>query len=208
MKQVLLAMPLVLLPCVEGCVQHTAVDVQSRSLANLSPLAGCPNLSGQYAGAGRMVRGDPTQQIGTRLPINLIFPVDDIDAWKAMVGRYKTDDHHIVTPPDYATLTPSSENEYVVTTFYGDVKIGEYRTAFMKAQRVTCKSGVMHVASAPEETRSDYGPNHVTTDHTLQIDTNGDLIVRRNIKVEYHARLLPLPMGTGQFFEEYRFPRI
>lgn len=207
MKQVLLAMSLVLLLCVGGCVQHTAVDVQSQSLANAS-LAGCPNLSGRYAGAGRMVRGDPTQQIGTRLPINLTFPIDDIDAWKAMVGRYKTDDHHIVTPPDYATLTPSSENQYVVAMFYGDVKIGEYRTSFMKAQRATCKSGVVHLTFEPEETRSDFGPNHVTTEDTLQIDTNGDLIVRRNMDVEYRARLLQLPMGTAYFFEEYRFPRI
>lgn len=151
------------------------------------------------------MRGDPTQQIGTRLPISLIFPIEDIDAWKAMVGRYKTDDHGIVRVPDYATLTPSSENQYVVATFYGDVKIGEYRTGFMKAKRVTCKSGVMHLTFAPEETRSDYGPNHVTTDDTLQIDSNGDLIVRRSMDVEYHARLLHLPMGTGHFFEEYAF---
>ncbi|WP_020065096.1 hypothetical protein [Paraburkholderia caledonica] len=207
MKQMLLAVSLALLLCAGGCVQHTVVDVQSQSLANAS-LAGCPNLSGQYAGAGRMVRGDPTQQIGTRLPISLIFPIEDIDAWKAMVGRYKTDDHGIVRVPDYATLTPSSENQYVVATFYGDVKIGEYRTGFMKAKRVTCKSGVMHLTFAPEETRSDYGLNHVTTDDTLQIDSNGDLIVRRSMDVEYHARLLHLPMGTGHFFEEYRFPRI
>ena len=125
-----------------------------------------------------------------------------------MVGRYRTDDHHVVTPPDYATLTPSGENQYVVATFYADVKIGEYRTGFMKAQRVTCEGGVMRLTFSPEETRSDYGPNYVTTEDTLRIDTNGDLIVRRNMDVEYHARLLHLPMGTGHFFEEYRFPRI
>lgn len=207
MKQALLAMSLVLLPCAGGCVQHTVVDVRSLSVANAS-LAGCPDLSGQYAGAGHMVRGDSTQQIGTRLPISRVFPIDDVDAWRAMVGRYRTDDHHVVTPPDYATLTPSGENQYVVATFYADVKIGEYRTGFMKAQRVTCEGGVMRLTFSPEETRSDYGPNYVTTEDTLRIDTNGDLIVRRNMDVEYHARLLHLPMGTGHFFEEYRFPRI
>lgn len=125
-----------------------------------------------------------------------------------MVDRYKTDDHHIVTPPDYATLKLSGENQYVVATFYGDVKIGEYRTGVMKAQRVTCESGVMHLTFAPEEVRSDYGPNHVTTEDTLRIDANGDLLFRRNMNVEYHAQLFHLPMGTGHFFEEYRFPRI
>ncbi len=125
-----------------------------------------------------------------------------------MVRQYRTDDHHIVTPPDYATLIPSGDNQYVVATFYGDVKIGEFRTGFMKAQRVTCESGVMHLTFEPEEVRSDYGPNHVTTEDTLWIDANGDLVFRRDMKVEYHALLFHLPMGTGHFFEEYRFSRI
>ncbi|HZZ04989.1 hypothetical protein [Paraburkholderia sp.] len=87
-------------------------------------------------------------------------------------------------------------------------KTPRFLTVPMKARRFTCNSGVMHLSFAPEETRSDYGPNHVTTEDTLQIDSNVDLIVRRNADVEYHARLLHLPMGIGHFFEEYRFPRI
>ncbi|TCF96667.1 hypothetical protein BZM26_36340 [Paraburkholderia strydomiana] len=207
MKQALPAMSILLLLYAGGCARHTSVAVQSHSLTNAS-LAACPDLSGRYAGAGRMARGDPTQQIGTRLPIYSVFPIGDIDAWSAMVGRYKRDNHHVVTPPDYATVTQSGENQYVVATFYGDVKIGEYRTGLLKVQHVTCESGVMHLTFAPEETRSDYGPNRVTTEVTLRIDTNGDLIVQRSIDVEYRARLLHLPMGTGHFFEEYRFPRV
>jgi hypothetical protein len=207
MKQALPVMSILLLLCAVGCVQPTTVTAQSHSLTDAS-LAECPDLSGKYAGAGRMTRGDPTQQIGTRMPIYQVFPIADVDAWSAMVGRYRRDDRHVITPPDYATVTPSGENQYVVATFYGDVKIGEYRTGFMKVQHVTCESGVMHLTFAPEETRSDYGPNHVTTEDTVRIDTNGDLIVQRSMAVEYRARLLRLPMGTGHFFEEYRFPRI
>lgn len=110
MKQALLAIWLLLTLCAEGCARHTAVGVPSQSLANAS-LAVCPDLSGKYAGAGLMVRGDPTQQIGTRLPIHLAFPVGDVEAWRALVSRYKRGDHHIVTPPDYAKLTLSGENQ-------------------------------------------------------------------------------------------------
>jgi hypothetical protein len=66
----------------------------------------------------------------------------------------------------------------------------------------------MHLTFAPEEARSDYGPNQVTTEDILRIDANGDLILRRNMDVEYHALLFHVPMGTGHFFEEYRFSRI
>lgn len=190
-----------------GCTQYTTVHETTPQQESSLP-AECPDISGNYAGAGRMVRGDATQQIGSRLTIDFAFPIGDAEAWKAMVSRYKRNDHGVVIPPDYVSVRQPGEGEYVVAAFYGDVKIGEYRTGYAKTTQIICQSGVMYRKYKREDVRSDYGPNRVTTEDILRIDGNGDLLSRRSMDVEYHALLFNLPMGTGHFFEEYKFSRV
>ena len=168
----------------------------------------CPNLSGDFAGTGRLLRGDSTQQIGARLPADFVFPIGDSEAWSAMRSRYRRDDHGIIVPPDVVRVTPSGKSQYLIATFYGDMEIGAYTSRNAGKTQSTCRAGVQYRTYGKESTRSDYGPNDVTTDDALRIDADGDLIFRRNMSVEYHALLLNLPMGTGHFFEEYRFRRV
>lgn len=205
MKRASLSICVVLLVNTAGCAGHTASGTSSSPSDAM--VTDCPDLSGRYAGAGRMVRGDPTQQIGSRLTLDFVFPPADLEARKLMVSRYKVDGHGIIVPPDYVTVTKSGSNRYVIAAFYGDSEIGEYSAEEPPKTEVICKGGALY-RKYQESTRSDYGPNHVTTEDMVRIDGNGDLIFRREMRVAYHALIFNLPMGTGSFFEEYRFPRI
>ena len=207
MRRAFILCGLLLLVGAAGCAHHVIAQEEFQNHVT-DDLARCPDLSGDFAGTGRLVVGDSTQQIGARLPADFVFPIGDREAWSAMRSRYRRDDHGIIVPPDFVRVTPSGKSQYLVATFYGDIEIGAYASWNAGKTQSTCRGGVLYRTYDKERTRSDYGPNDVTTDDALWIDTNGDLIYRRNMSVEYHALLLNLPMGTGHFFAEYRFSRI
>jgi hypothetical protein len=207
MMRVFILCGLLLLVGAAGCAHRAAARGEVQTEVTEDQVE-CPNLSGDFAGSGRLVHGDSTQQIGARLPADFVFPIGDREAWSAMRSRYRRDDHGIIVPPDVVRVTPSGKSQYLIATFYGDMEIGAYASRNADKTQSTCRAGVLYRTYEKERTRSDYGPNDVTTDDALWIDADGDLIFRRNMSVEYHALLLNLPMGAGHFFQEYRFRRV
>jgi hypothetical protein len=138
----------------------------------------------------------------------MAYPVGDPSAWREMRSKYKVDERHVYIAPDYATVVGVESGQYRITTYYANDAIGSYSTGVATKTEVSCEDHRLHLKYVKERARSDFGPNDVTTEDVLGLDSKGDLIVSTYMTVEYHMTLLDVPLGKGTFFSTYKFKRV
>jgi hypothetical protein len=195
-----------------GCM-HDAPNYPGASGSDLKPAdfvnSVCPDFSGTYEGNGHLLRGDAVaRQFGKTEFFDFVFPISTPDEWRKLRNSYRKAERNKTVPPDYAIVTNLGNSSVLITMYYNDETIGEYRSDFTDSQRFVCAGDKLVWGGRDNlKSRSEWGENSGNRTFSVFKDEGGNLIEERNQQVHMNGTF-GIPMGTASYSAVYQFKKI